>query len=84
MKPCTYVLKSLKDGNLYVGATRNLNQRISEHNSGKNRSTKHRRPFTLVYCEEYDNIAKARNREKMFKKSHSILYRAAGWKDNYK
>ena len=80
----TYVLRSLKDGKLYIGSTKNLEKRISEHNAGKNRSTKSRIPFVIVYCEEFDTISEAMFRERQFKKSHSILYRAAGWDDVHK
>ena len=80
----TYVLKSLKDNKLYIGSTTDLDRRVDEHNSGKNKSTKYRRPFILVYSERFDTITEARFREKVFKKSHSILYKAAGWLDKHK
>jgi len=84
MKSSTYVLKSLKDNRLYIGSTENLLRRISEHNSGKNQSTKNRRPLILVYHEEFETIKEARIRERLFKKSHGILYKAAGWLDKHK
>ena len=84
MKATTYVLKSLKDNKLYIGSTNDLDRRIKEHNSGKNKSTKNRRPFELVYKEEFNSTTEARIREKLFKKSHSILYRSAGWVDYHK
>ena len=80
----TYVLRSLKDNKLYIGSTNNLTQRLKEHNNGCNKSTRHRRPFTLVYFEKFDTIEEARFREKLFKKSHSVLYKAAKWPDNHK
>lgn len=80
----TYVLKSLKDNKLYIGSTDNIERRLVEHNSGKNKSTKHRRPFVVVYKEEFTNIREARLRERQFKKSHSILYKVAGWEDEHK
>lgn len=43
-----YILKSLKDGNLYIGRTNNIERRLKEHNSGKVRSTKSRIPFILL------------------------------------
>lgn len=58
-----YILKSLKDQNLYIGSTNNLKRRILEHNSGKVFSTKYRRPFKLVYCELYKSESDARKRE---------------------
>jgi len=49
----TYVLKSKKDNNLYIGSTKNLKKRFQEHNSGLIRSTKSRVPFELIYYEVY-------------------------------
>jgi putative endonuclease len=43
-----YVLKSLKDGNFYIGRTKNFERRFKEHNSGKVQSTKSRIPFILL------------------------------------
>lgn len=43
-----YILKSLKDDNLYIGRTNNFDRRFHEHNSGKVSSTKSRRPFVLL------------------------------------
>jgi len=84
MKGYTYVLQSLKDHNLYIGSTTDIDRRVAEHNSGKNRSTKDRRPFKLIYFEQFEKISEARFREYLFKKSHSILYKAAGWTDSHK
>ena len=62
-----YILKSLKDDDLYVGYTSNLKKRLKEHNDGLNRSTKSRRPFKLVYCECYTSEIDARERESNLK-----------------
>ena len=43
-----YVLKSLKDGKLYIGQTNNVARRLKLHNSGKVKSTRVRRPFELI------------------------------------
>ena len=42
-----YILKSVKDKNLYVGSSNNIRRRFADHNSGKVDSTKSRIPFTL-------------------------------------
>ena len=53
------------DGSYYVGSTRNLNQRISQHQSGKGaKYTSGRLPVELVYCEEYERVDEAYYREK--------------------
>ena len=62
-----YVLRSEKDGRLYVGFTENLKRRISEHNSRKTKSTKGYRPWELVYYESLETRTEARKREKYFK-----------------
>lgn len=58
-----YILKSLKDSNLYIGSTNNLKGRFLEHNSGKKFSTKNRIPFELIYCEIYKSEIDARRHE---------------------
>lgn len=58
-----YVLRSKKDGNLYTGSTNNLKRRFKEHNDGTVFSTKHRRPFELLYYEAYRVEKDARIRE---------------------
>jgi putative endonuclease len=67
-----YILKSSKDGKLYIGYSSNLKQRIKQHGNGEVKSTKHRRPFELVYYEAYRNEDDAKLREKSFKKSGSV------------
>ncbi|MFH1368884.1 MAG: GIY-YIG nuclease family protein [Elusimicrobiota bacterium] len=62
-----YVLKSLKDGKLYTGQTSNLQERVTWHNSGKQKSTKFRLPVTLVYSEPYATRNEAMKREKELK-----------------
>ena len=62
-----YVVRSLKDGRLYTGATADLSRRLAEHNSGKTNSLRNRRPVKLVYCEEYATRAEAQARERYFK-----------------
>ncbi len=62
-----YILKSRKDGNLYIGSTNDLKRRLDEHNNGLVFSTKSRRPFELVYYEAYKSEKDARNREKNLK-----------------
>ena len=62
-----YVLKSLKDGLLYIGYTNDLKRRFAEHNAGLSKATKPRTPFQLVYYEAYKSRADAVAREKNLK-----------------
>ena len=62
-----YVLRSLADGQFYVGLTRDLQARLQAHNKGLVASTKRRRPFELVYWEGCLNESDAAQREKYLK-----------------
>ena len=62
--PHTYILEC-RDNSFYTGSTRNLEKRLWEHETGIAAAyTKKRRPVRLVYCEEYERIDDAFNREK--------------------
>jgi len=62
-----YLLLSLKDKRSYLGSTPDINRRLKDHENGKCKSTKDRRPLKLIYQEEYDNLSKARKRERYLK-----------------
>jgi putative endonuclease len=62
-----YVLQSKVDESIYVGYTNDLRRRLTEHNTGKNISTKRGAPYNLVYYEAFRNSDDAKNREKHLK-----------------
>jgi putative endonuclease len=62
-----YILRSLKDRNLYIGLTSNLGKRVEQRNKGHERTTRSRRPFNLLHYEEFASRSAAREREKYFK-----------------
>ena len=62
-----YVLKSCRDGSLYVGSTYDVPMRLARHNNGDYRYTKGHRPWEVVYCEEYRSRSKALQRERFLK-----------------
>jgi putative endonuclease len=66
---CVYVLFSEKDNLLYIGFTKNLENRLMNHHSGGTTSTTHRRPLKLIFTEFYLFEQDARNRELYFKTS---------------
>jgi len=65
----TYVLRSLKDGKMYIGFTQDLRKRFQEHQNGKSTATECRRPLELIFYEAYKNKYDALRREKYFKSS---------------
>ena len=72
-KAYVYLLQSRKDRMFYLGWTTDLLRRLGEHNEGLNFSTKHRRPFKLVYFETYSSPNEAKKREKILK-HNPVMY----------
>ena len=62
-----YTLRSLQDGNLYVGCTSNLEKRLEAHQKGRVTSTKHRLPMELLYSEKYQDKYEAFKMERFYK-----------------
>jgi putative endonuclease len=62
--PYVYILEC-SDGSFYVGSTRSLEVRLAQHQAGIGcKYTFTRRPVQLVFCEEFDRIDEAFEREK--------------------
>ena len=62
-----YVLRSTQNGQLYVGYTTDLQQRIETHNKGSVTSTKAKRPWKIIFTEAYVSQDDALRREKYLK-----------------
>jgi putative endonuclease len=65
---CLYILKSTVDQRFYIGTTANLNDRIKRHNEGRSKSTRSRRPWEVVYVQEFASRGEATARERQLKK----------------
>jgi len=53
----------MKDHRLYKGVTTDVIKRLEQHNSGRTKSTKHRRPFVLLHYEVYSDKTSALKQE---------------------
>jgi putative endonuclease len=62
-----YFLKSLKNKDLYIGSTEDVENRLDTHNAGKVKSTKPYRPWQLLGYEKYNSRSEAVIKEKFFK-----------------
>ena len=62
-----YVIESTTRKYRYVGITKNLERRLSEHNVGSNKTTSPYKPFILKHTESFDSRMEARKREMFFK-----------------
>ena len=81
VKGFVYVL-ICSDGRLYIGSTRDLDNRIDAHRNGRVKTTKSRRPIILVYTEELPTYTDARKRESYLKSGTGrdwIKKKLEGW-----
>ena len=62
-----YAMLSLVNGDLYIGFSQDLKDRVREHNDKKVRATKANAPWKLVYYEAYLGKKDATIREKKLK-----------------
>ena len=70
-KGFTYILTNKNSTVLYVGATKNLKNRIDCHRNGKGAVfTKIYNATILIYLEEFDDLSDAFKREKQLKNWH--------------
>mgnify|MGYP001592054639 CR=1 FL=1 len=72
-----YLIKSTREGKIYVGYTNDLRRRLMEHNSKKGgKYTRNKGPFELIYYEAYKSRDDAERREdnlKLHKKAYVQL-----------
>ena len=69
-----YILQSEIDKSYYIGHTKDRDQRLWEHNFGRTRYSSKKRPWKLVYFEEYPTKSEAATREKYLKSLKSRKY----------
>jgi len=70
----TYVLQSTKDGNFYVGFTKDLKLRFEQHEKGLVEATITRKTIKLVYYEACLSKSDAVKREKYLKTYHGRMF----------
>jgi putative endonuclease len=67
MKYFVYFLKSLRNGDIYIGSTTDVSKRFASHNSGRVKSTKGYRPWSLLESIEYNSRSEAVRMEQFYK-----------------
>ncbi len=72
-----YILKSLKNGKLYLGQSSQLKERVISHNKGLNKATKPNIPYELIFFSGFRKEKDAIKTEKYYKTT-------AGWKRIHK
>ncbi len=63
----TYILISYDRKKTYTGSTNDVDRRLEEHNSGKNKFTKAFRPFEMLHLDRFDTLREAIQMEKFYK-----------------
>ena len=61
------MISVLTDTPSFGGSTNDLKRRLTEHNTGQNKSTMHRKPLKLVYYEAYRSKLDCLERERKLK-----------------
>ena len=69
-----YIIQSELDGSYYVGSTQDISERLERHNQGRSKYTKAKRPWQLVYSEEYQDRSSAVKRENEIKRQKNKDY----------
>jgi putative endonuclease len=89
-RPCVYILVSQRNGTLYVGVTRAVARRVSEHKADAvDGFTKQYGVHSLVFVEFHESMTDAILREKRIKKwrrewNLELIERAnPQWRDLY-
>ena len=69
-----YIIQSQLDYSFYVGSTGGLENRLKRHNQGRSAYTKTKRPYRLVFSEEFATKSEAVKRENAIKRRKSRHY----------
>ena len=72
-----YILRSLKNNQLYFGSTPDIKARLKSHNAGENKATKPFIPYELIFYSGFKSKKDAIGTEQYFKTT-------AGWKRIHK
>jgi putative endonuclease len=67
MECSVYALASLEKEYIYVGLSLDVERRVSEHQRGKEATTRAYRPFEVLFVEVLPDRTEARKREKFLK-----------------
>ena len=62
-----YVIKSIVHNYRYVGIAKDPQKRINQHNAGREKTTRSKRPYKVLLIECLETRAEAREREKYLK-----------------
>jgi putative endonuclease len=70
----TYIIKSISKDLYYIGQTNNLEDRIYRHNHNRNKYTKGKGPWKLVFSKTFECRSDAVQLEQKLKSFRNISY----------
>ena len=70
----TYIIQSQSTTQLYIGQTNNLQDRILRHNQNRNKWTKNKGPWKLIFARQFETRAEAVQLERKLKSYKDKLY----------
>ncbi|OGW66499.1 MAG: hypothetical protein A3H49_03545 [Nitrospirae bacterium RIFCSPLOWO2_02_FULL_62_14] len=62
-----YILLNEAKTRTYTGVSDDIEKRLKEHNEGKVKSSRHYRPYRVIYTEEFQTLSEARQKERFYK-----------------
>jgi putative endonuclease len=68
MKGFVYILQSLKNNSYYIGSSSKPEERFKQHNKGFVKATRYKRPYKLVFKQEFKDIEIAKKIELKIKR----------------
>ena len=74
MRYFTYIIDSESKDRWFYGQSHSTEQRLLQHNSGQNKSTKGRDPWELIFLREFETKREAVNFEMKLKKLKNKKY----------
>lgn len=66
-----YILESKIDKSYYIGQTINLNKRLGFQNEGLSKYTSRKKPWRIIYFEEFNTRTEAIKREQFLKQQRN-------------
>lgn len=58
-----YILQSTRDYTTYVGISKDVEKRLLQHNAGRVKSTKSKKPWLVIHTEFFGALSEAKKRE---------------------
>ena len=62
-----YILLNEAKTRTYTGVSDNVNNRLTEHNAGRVKSSRPYRPYKIIHVEPFETLSAARQKENFYK-----------------